>query len=152
MKPHMSWAEELLASWGGYVRSWAQSQGNLHRMSRDLFDLSDALTQRAPGTHGNPVLSNLLAEEAAKLTFMSSMDLCIIQYPVVWLRMIVPRFVGIPDETAENGWRFATWSEIEATINLPERDRKACMYQVRQQIEYDARQILAKANAQRIAA
>lgn len=144
----INWAEDLLQRWGEYVRGLREVQGTLHRC-RDLIEAADAIAIRMPGSHSDPTLANIIAEERAGLSFISSLDFCIVQYPLVWLRMIVPRYVGVP---ADDGWQLMGWAEIDAAVGLPERDRKACMKQIREQIEMDARRIIEQAKASRRAA
>lgn len=132
--------ERILQEWGGYRRSYAEAQGGLHRMDRDLIEASDRVACRGPG-HSDPVLANLVAADSLGLRFMASLDGRILEYPLVWLRIIVPRYVGIRDADAENGWRLAQFTEICGAVQLTDRDVRFCMKQVRQQLMWDVRSI-----------
>lgn len=130
--------EELLAEWGGYVRTYRQMQGVLHRNTACLVEQYDAAMTRAPGEASNPVLANIIAEDRALLRVPAAVDAIVGTYPHEWRLLCVMRYVGKPFRNNDRVLLLPMqWSEIESKMKLPPRDREAAMRMLRRQLRQD---------------
>ncbi|MFA6204519.1 MAG: hypothetical protein WC710_15180 [Gallionella sp.] len=139
--------EYQIERWADYRRAYAELQGGLHR-HKDLMEWADAVMCAGAG-HGDPVLSNLIAVEKADLGFICSLDARIREYPIVWRRIMVPRFIGMRDTGSSRGWKLATLKQIGEWLRMDFRSVAECLKHIPPQVEYDSKQIRAMMRSER---
>lgn len=109
--------------WGGYVRTYGQAQGVLQQL---VVSESDERLPRAPGTHSDPVFSNLAAEEKLHIRRISSFDRMMRSYPQLWRQLASAMYVECM--TLENAAR---------SVALSDRDVKGALQLIKRQAEMD---------------
>lgn len=109
-------AEKMLSDWGEFCRYKLTAQG-----FGGGVDMENGKLPRAPGTHGDPVLAEVLATEADGQGRDQIVHDCIKRYTKDWQRVAWARWVGRKESTGIQAAKQVGDIEIAEGVSYPYR-------------------------------